>query len=132
MNWGLIIAFGCGMLCMWALSNPRKAARTIRGFLGRVGTGAEKLNDRYEERRESREARRPRMQERRPVSRRDDRDRRDDYDYDEQPRRRRPRIVTCPQCEGTGEIKVKSIDFSGQGRRTCPKCQGTGEVPEYD
>ena len=118
----VLIAFICGALSYWALSNPRKAAHTIRSFLGRVGTGADRTNERHDSRTHTR---------RRPSERVERRGRDDEY-YDEPPRRRRPRIVTCPQCEGTGEIKVKSIDFSGQGRRTCPRCQGTGEVPEYD
>lgn len=55
---GNIIAFVCGMLCMWALSNPRKAAQTIRGFLGRASKGVDNLNKQYSPKQEKPKKRR--------------------------------------------------------------------------
>lgn len=115
---GIIISFACGMLCMWALQNPRKAAHTIRSFLGRVGSNVEKVNEKYDN--QPRNRRRP--------SERVERRRRDDDEYYEEPRRRRPKIEDCPVCLGEGYVKPKGIDFSGKAKRVCPKCDGQGQV----
>ena len=39
---------------------------------------------------------------------------------------------TCPDCHGTGEIRVKQNTFFGQSIhvQTCPKCKGTGQIIE--
>lgn len=36
-------------------------------------------------------------------------------------------IITCGECEGTGEIEG---DFDLQWQAECPECDGTGIQPE--
>jgi DnaJ-class molecular chaperone len=39
-------------------------------------------------------------------------------------------LVTCPECEGTGEIECLGCDGIGifGGNFVCPDCWGTGEM----
>jgi len=120
---GLILAFVCGVVCAWAIQNPKKASRTIRGFLGGVSRGARSVNDKYEPGGggETRRRRRPR---------RDDYDYDDDYEPEPHPiRKRRPamRIETCQTCNGSGHVRRKGVDFSGS-KIVCPDCDGHGQV----
>jgi hypothetical protein len=132
MQWDLIVAFGCGMLCMWALSNPRKAANTLRSFLGRASRGAKDLNEQYSgDRSDRREP--PRDRERPRDDRYDGRDRGRDRHDDRYVYPRRPfiphrREVTCERCKGSGKIKATMMDFSGQATKRCPDCDGYGTI----
>ena len=42
------------------------------------------------------------------------------------------RVVTCPQCRGTGQIQKRTQSIFGQmiTVNTCPRCQGRGQIPE--
>ncbi|MFC1803464.1 molecular chaperone DnaJ [Thermoproteota archaeon] len=41
-------------------------------------------------------------------------------------------IITCPQCEGRGQIQKRTQSLFGQmiTVTTCPRCQGRGQIPE--
>jgi molecular chaperone DnaJ len=41
-------------------------------------------------------------------------------------------IITCPQCQGRGQIQQRTQSFLGSmiTVHTCPRCQGRGQVPE--
>jgi len=42
------------------------------------------------------------------------------------------KIVNCPECHGTGEIRTIQNTFLGQiaSSRICPRCAGEGKIPE--
>jgi molecular chaperone DnaJ len=42
------------------------------------------------------------------------------------------KVITCPQCEGTGQIQKRTQSLFGQmiTVTTCPRCQGRGQIPE--
>lgn len=126
--WDQVIAFSCGAIVMYALKEPKRTAKTIRGFLGGIGRGARRQNERYDP-----GGRRDRDDDR--DDRDDDRGRRRDNDYDDKRdrrRRTRTRTETCSVCKGRGWLKPSGMDFSGQARRPCKQCDSTGEeVIEY-
>jgi molecular chaperone DnaJ len=42
------------------------------------------------------------------------------------------KVITCPQCGGTGQIQKRTQSLFGQmiTVTTCPRCQGRGQIPE--
>ncbi len=42
------------------------------------------------------------------------------------------KVITCPECGGTGQVTRTAQSFFGMVRQTvvCPKCRGGGKVPE--
>lgn len=124
----LVVVFLLGICVGFAIGQPQKFAKAVRGFLGKASKGAKDLNEQYSGGRREPPRDEPR------DDRYDDRDRDRDYDGRRSPpprrEQRRPptREIPCDRCKGTGKLKPSGMDFSGQATRKCPDCRGYGTI----
>jgi len=132
MDLGLILVFLLGIVVGFAIGQPKRFSKAVKGFLGRTSRGAKDLNKQYSGDRTDPLPREPERRDDRYDDRDRDRDRHDDRrDYPPQRQQRRPvREVTCERCKGSGKIPAAMMDFSGQATRKCPDCKGYGTVPD--